>query len=236
MGIIFFRLRSILNGAVMKYWHAKWLLLIALALVLASCRLYNHRSGAPIGNVEIPVECIPTCIVAYAYCLHFETPFYSGRYQEIHQDETPLSQLYKSCQKIDAIADFGVVSDSFIVRNNPRNAIYGFEKLASPKEVPLEKFLFVTEPISSFGNRVIVITSSVSPERTSFFAVGSDLSIERLFPTFDPPLGSIYGVKVVRPGKYLLYERWYPGDRSSKFTGRTSILDLRKILKGRNPR
>lgn len=79
--------------------------------------------------------------------------------------------------------------------------------------VPIEDILFVTTSLDSFSKKNIVIISSLGPGRITIISIDRQLRMELLYDSFKkrPPnnilLCSVYGIKVIAPGKMKLLER-----------------------------
>lgn len=195
------------------------------------------------------IDELPSIIISYY--------LYIKRYPEFKSlESTPQNILIKLRKNLDALSlgithDISFVHMAFIVQNNIQGHVSGYfrikNKTLKESGVPYESMLFVTTPIESFGNRVLVIISSVSPERTTIFSVGNNLSTELLYDTFDKndiknkeemlssgstdSMYSIFNVRVEKPGVFLLEER---RDRGSvhpfhpTIEGRKFIIDVTK--------
>ncbi len=146
----------------------------------------------------------------------------------------PLKILAKNLEKLPSPGKFPLDIPTrmcfsqlaFVVQN-------GIEGHRSGFHFPHESILFVTTPIETFGNRVLMILSDVSPERTSVVAINNELSVELLFDSFEKgeienakstTVGSIYGIEVQRAGYLTLHER--PGRIGGYDNKRVFIIDV----------
>lgn len=198
-------------------------------------------------------EELPSIVVAYSlYCARYTS------FKLLEAD--PQNVLVMLKKKIDALpggisTGLGFAHMAFIVQNNISDHLSGFIRLNNrpidQSKFPFESILFVTTPVESFGNRVLVVLSSVSPERTTIFSVDNRINIELLYDSFNKNLfdqkkttiGSIYAVRVTKPGRYLLEERMDPGGRAffSTYENRSFVMDVTKgtfeiSLEVRSPR
>lgn len=134
----------------------------------------------------------------------------------------------------------------FTVQNNIGESRSGFVRiegrtLEESNVPPFENILFVTTPIESFGNRVLVFVGSESPEDTTIFSVDETLNVELLFESNRKKtirnieqiksikgIFSIYGIEVVKPGYFLLQERAHvSGDKIfSPYKNRVFVVDV----------
>ncbi len=191
---------------------------------------------------EYSSEELPSIVVSYG--------LFCARYDSFKLLESnPHNVLIKLGKNIDTLpggisTGLAFAHRAFIVQNNINNQISGFvrddKKSLEASNVPFESLLFITTPIESFGNRVLVILSSVSPEQTTIFAVDKKINVELLYDSINKnkitniknstTLGSIYGVHVIRPGYFLLEERMEPGGRGllSPTENRTFVVDVTK--------
>lgn len=185
-------------------------------------------------------EELPSIVIAYS--------LFCARYDAFKSLESnPTNVLIKLGRNIDALpggisTGLGFTRRAFIVHNNIVGHLSGFargkNKTLEESNVPFESILFVTTPIKSFGDRALLILSSVSPEKTTIMAVDNKLNTELLYDSFNKnyfdskktTMGSIYGVKVMKPGYLELQERMEPGARgfSSSYKNRSFMIDVTK--------
>jgi hypothetical protein len=138
------------------------------------------------------------------------------------------------------------VRSSFILQNSI-GQFAGFlrtnDQTLESAKIPYKSFLYVTTPIDSFDNRILVIISSVSPEQTTIFSIDNQLKTVMLYDSIvknnidnmkdikgSRLLGSIYCVKVIKPGLFELQERLEPGARGfvSPYKYRRFYIDITK--------
>src|SRR5207248_73899 len=90
-----------------------------------------------------------------------------------------------------------------------------------------------TDPVPALDDRVLVIISTVGPERTTIVTLDEKLQMRSVYDSGGspaqshfPPLGSIYQVKVVGAGKLLLQERRLPGENVNTLSNRSFLLTI----------
>ncbi len=193
---------------------------------------------------EYSIEELPIIVIAYS--------LFCARYDEFKSLESnsqnPLVKLKKNIDALPGGISTGLcfTHRAFIVQNR-EDHLSGFvrikNKTLEESKVPFENILFVTTPIESLGNRVLLILSSVSPERTTIAAIDNKLNVELLYDSFEKnviknmeyikgsrDIGSIYSIRVKKPGIFLLEERMERGGRKfvSPYKNRTFIMDVSK--------
>ena len=221
-------------------------LILSMILFLSNVLYASESSSKPATGEALKEEYLseelPSVVISYAlFCARYDSFKSLG--------SNPHNVLIKLGKNIDALSSgistaLAFAHRAFIVQNNLKDQVSGFvlvdKKTLEESNVPFESLLFVTMPIESFGNRILVILSSVSPEQTTIFAVDRNLNVELLYDSIhknkitniknSTMLGSVYGVHVVRPGYFLLEERIEPGGRGllSPTENRTFTLDVTK--------
>lgn len=191
---------------------------------------------------DISNEELPSVVIAYS--------LFCARYDEFKSLESNTQNaLIKLRKNIDALP--GGISTGLVfahrafILQNLEGRSEGFvrmkNKTLEESNIPFESILFVTTPIESFGNRVLLILSAVSPETTEIIAIDSKLRSELLYSSFNkndiknikevkgtPQVGSIFCIKVIKPGVFELQERLEPGGRgfASPYESRTFIVDV----------
>jgi len=218
-------------------------MMLSLSYVLYASDEFSLKSvTGEVLKEEYLSEELPIIVISYGlFCTRYDS------FKSL--ESNPQNVLCKFGKNIDTLpgevsTNLGFTHRAFIVQNNIEGQSSGFvridKKSLEASNVPFESFLFVTTPIESFGNRVLVILSSVSPEKTAIFAVDKKLYIELLYDSINKnkisniknstTLGSIYGVCVIRPGYFLLEERMEPGGRGmlSPIENRNFIVDVTK--------
>jgi hypothetical protein len=134
----------------------------------------------------------------------------------------PVVKLVKNMERSlgGATTGLGFAPLSFVVQNEIAGYFVGFSKTQTKTlkytDIPYEGILFVTTPIESFGNRVLVFLGSVSPQQSTIFSVDGSLNVTPLYGSQTPikysdgdttHLGAILGIRVVEPGLFQLAER-----------------------------
>lgn len=189
-------------------------------------------------------EELPSVVISYS--------LFCARYDSFKSLESnPQNVLMKLRKNIDTLPGgistaLAFTHRAFIVQSDLKDQVSGFvrvdKKTLEESKVPFESILFVTTPIDSFDNRVLVILSSVSPEQTAIFSVDKKANVELLYDSINKnkisniknstTLGSVYRVRVIRPGYFLLEERMEPGGRGllAPSENRTFAVDVTKSV------
>lgn len=217
--------------------------LLTLLVILA---FFLNLRGSYAANVtSIELSDLPSIVITYN--------IFCSRYDEFQLLESkPESILIKLANNIDKLTldiptRMAFTHMAFIVQNNIEGQIAGFtrvkKKTLEESKIPFKSIVFVSTPIESFGNRTIVILSSISPERTTIFTIDNKLNVELLYDSFKKneikninnikgttTIGSIYGIQVQKPGYFLLEERMEVGGSGfvSPYENRTFIVNLSK--------
>lgn len=213
-------------------------LLITVILLMSSTPspLHSADKVTVISNRELP-----SVVVAYGLFCSRYNDFKSLR----SYGQNPLVRLSRS---IDALPGgistaLAFVHRSYIVQN-AENHFSGFmqsnNKSIPDSGIPFEGMLFVTTPIESLGGRVLAIISATSPERTTILAIDNGLNAELLYDSLSKndienikditgtrTLGSIFNVRVMKPGIFEVDERAAPGGPGtvSHHENRTFVID-----------
>jgi hypothetical protein len=221
-------------------------LILGMILSLSNVLYASEASPKPATGEALKEEYLseelPSVVISYGlFCARYDSFKSLG--------SNPQNVLIKLGKNIDALpggisTTLAFAHRSFIVQNNLKDQFSGFvrvdKKTLEASNVPFESLLFVTTPLESFGNRVLVILSSVSPEQTTIFSVDKNLNVELLYDSINKnkisnvknstTLGSVYGVRVIRPGYFLLDERMEPGGRGliPPTENRTFAVDVTK--------
>ncbi|MSP39626.1 MAG: toxin-antitoxin system YwqK family antitoxin [Deltaproteobacteria bacterium] len=129
----------------------------------------------------------------------------------------------------------------FVVQNEIAGAFVGFSKTQTKSleysDIPYESILFVTTPVASYGNRVLVILGSVSPQQSTIFSVDGQLDVTPLYSSQTPikysdgnatNLGAISGIRVVESGLFQLAERWNHHGGLPPTIERQFLVDVRR--------
>ncbi|MBI4650811.1 hypothetical protein HY745_05900 [Candidatus Desantisbacteria bacterium] len=215
-------------------------------VLFISVLFLNLKISYATNAVSIELSDLPAIGIAYN--------IFCSRYNEFQPLESKLDNvLIKLSNNIDKLTldiptRMAFTHLAFIVQNNITDHYSGFarvkDKTLEESKVPFESILFVTTPFESIGNRILLILSSVSPERTSIVAVDNKLNIELIYDSFSKNeiknmkeikgttnVGSLYSVQVQKPGVLLLQERMEPGGYGfvSPYKNRIFILDVTKM-------
>jgi hypothetical protein len=100
------------------------------------------------------------------------------------------------------------VRNQYIVRGDAANRKSGSESRLREKGQQ-ESTLFVTTPIAKYGNRSVLILSSVSPLRVRAFAINGCMDISALYDSRDAKsenLAPITDVAIASNGEVLLLQ------------------------------
>jgi len=190
---------------------------------------------------------LPAFIISYTF-------FVSGQPQQFaaQVDAATEGSLFAGFKrfesqltKIDPDLPTGLsfVKSVFIIQSAPDRNVAGFVrkpgKTLEQSGVPFESLLFASTPIPALGNKVIMILSLISPERTVLVTVDTALQIELVYDSFSKstsktmripvPIGSIYAVRSQGPDRFLLEERMLPGGRGHVSSLRNRVFVLRIV-------
>ncbi len=169
----------------MKIFYKHSVVIVFLFVIF----IFKWVYATPNANIEevYSNEELPSIVIAYSLlCSRYET------FRPL--EANPQNVLIKLGGNIDKLkggvsTGLGFVHRVFTVQNNIKDHVSGYirikNKTLKESGVPDESLLFVTTPIESFGNKILVIMGSVSPERTTIFSVDNKLNVELLYDTFD---------------------------------------------------
>lgn len=217
-------------------------ILVSCSMLHAANRSAEGSASAEEQPIEYTNEELPSVVIAYGLL----TARY-GEFRSLESDsQNVLVRLGKNIDALpgDISTRLAFAHKAFIVQDNIVGHHSGFirekNRTLEQSRVPFESILFVSTPIESFGQRILVILSSVGPEQTSIVAVDNRLNVELLYDSFNKntivnagnvtTIGSVYSVHVVRRGYFFLEERVEPGGRGfvSPYRNRTFIVDATK--------
>jgi hypothetical protein len=207
------------GGTKMQLW--RWWILGLIVLYVVSG--YTGRPCAEgIGSEEYIPEEIPMLVISYSFVCSRPDEF---KCLESVRDNS-LTRLGRN---IDALpgsisTGMGFVHMALTVTNDVGNAsaqsMMGPGRWLQQMTIPDVSILFVTTPIAEYGNRVLVILSSVSPDSTTIISVDDRLNVSLLYNSFlknelknkdkilgSNTLGSVYSVRFVESGSLVLKER-----------------------------
>jgi hypothetical protein len=188
---------------------------------------------------EISMHEIPDAIITYAFLSSTYYENFSGFLKSIEgQDPTNrIERLHQSLKGFSADIPTRIrfPHRSFVVYSNPAVQDIGF-----PNGNDLDmNSLFITTPLMSFDNKVLVVFSSVAPQQTTIFSVDENLKVDLIYDSIkkhtfrdadsgeQEPMASIYQIRNLRNGTFLLKERKFSGVMGGG-GGRTLILDPKK--------
>jgi hypothetical protein len=230
--------------------NRSWLILcLVLSLVFcfinSSASNYNVTMGKDVRDEEYLNEELPMIVIA--------CDLLCSRHESFKCLEgSPKNPVIKLITNIDALGIgistvMGFTHLAFTTENNIEGHMSGFirvnNKTLEESSVPFTNILFVTTPIKSYNNHILVILSSVSPNRTTVFSVDNKLDVNLLYDSFEKneiknvmdikgtrTIGSIYGIRVLKPGSFLLQERMEPGALgfASQYKNRNFRIDATK--------
>jgi len=197
---------------------------LIVSLVLLQ-RIGDPPPEAP-STVEVAPNELPMLLISYAYSISRDVEITAAV-------ETPLGRTYRALEqrleglRVDLPTKLGFVHEAFVVQ--PRTV--GSRAIGKPGE----STLYVTEPLPQFGEAVVVVVSSVSPEMTTVFQVDRQLNVRLIYDSLvaSPagvgsscgPLGQINGAEASPEGNLVLTEsnaRW------SRDHSRKAVLNLSK--------
>ena len=200
----------VLSGGLQSGVHAMSRVLAAAAWLLMPMLLLAGSVEAD-GDVQtIQSSEIPSAVVSCSFVASYAKQFNSVLGAE---GVNPIGDLLGRLEGLqcDIGTRLAFTHHDFIVQMDTTGSYSGFHD-----ESTQESALFVTSPIAEFGDKSIVIVSSVSPERISVVGVDSHLNAELLYDTIRKPslskgaavnICSVYGLEVVAPGRLLMLER-----------------------------
>jgi len=203
--------------------------LLTIILIFSVCQSFANDEDFKISPRELP-----SLIIAYNFCTAYY-PYFKGLWESTDQQPFMIKKLSAEFTRFKTLGierRLLFTHRAFIVQNDISNHISGFPSTEIPPKdliVPFESIIFVTTPIASINDKVLVILSSVSPERTTIMAIDSYLNIAVLYDSYAADnkitICSIYSVRVLKAGVFVIAER--SNNRCSlKEEKRSFILDL----------
>jgi hypothetical protein len=211
------------------------LLVLCLVLGLSAASSAASREAAP----TLAGERLPGALIAYTY---LSSNYVSFR-QFLEGDSEfewriEFRRLEASLEKLDCdlARRSSFVRFAFTIQGDTPGQEAGFRrfegKTLEESHVPFDGVLYVTSPLQAIGGKIVVIMSSVSPERTTAFTIDEQLGVNLLYDSYKAvssgtviPMGSVYRVRVQNPGLFMLDERMILGGR-----GHFSATDNRRFL------
>lgn len=202
-----------------------WLCAATSLMLIAGCTVQNVREAQskvphPLQFAREPVAASDVPPLVFAAAERAKWNFGQTKADGEGPFESMVLQLDRNFSQYHHCVSIAWASYFFLVHSSIRSSYGGFLKPAHQSvanaHIPFDNFLFVTTPFPADHRRSIVIIAGVSPEETSIFSVGPSLRVRLLFDSlYDTrqiaknvaAMGSIYEVRVVRPGNFLLYER-----------------------------
>ncbi len=176
-------------------------LIIALFCINVPAFASNLRS-------DMLLDELPSVIIAYS--------LFSSYYQDFKSlwssNEKPwfLDKLQAALSELNCDIDLRLAftHESYIVRSNTIRTFLSVDSIKSE----LKSVLFVTTPIKSYDNKILVILSSVSPERTTIIAIDNELGAELLYDSFNllvenVKMCSIHSIRIEESDSFILEEK-----------------------------
>jgi hypothetical protein len=189
------------------WWQAPILLVLAGAVV-ATGRAAVETSG------EILAQAVVGCSYVAEYVSDIETL----------PKETRCAEILKVLDQAGAEA-IRFSHLSYFVKATTIGNKYGFERKtgATLEEsgIPYIGLLFVTDSVNPRGDRILIVFSQVAPERTIVITMDEDLrsnvvydSHSKVHPAYNSfgQMGSVYQLRTLGRGRFLLEERRIPGE------------------------
>jgi hypothetical protein len=159
---------------------------------------------------------LPDAIIAYSfYCSHYLNEFKGIKLNA----NTTFMKLQKNLDglKCDISTNLAFTHRSFIVQDET-GYYAGYKRIddmtIEESKIPYENILFITTPIEELRNRILVILSSIRPERVTIISVDSEMNTNLIYDSFnksdDIGISSLYGIKVISVNSFLLEGRISP--------------------------
>ena len=207
---------------------------LLLVITIASCCLAKQSFASQRACPECSFRTLPGLVITYAVTAAYYEDF-KGAWER-PDASCFLTKLYAEFEDLSCNISVRMVftHTTFIVQNEIPGHFSGeipaSYEIAEQHPVPGESILFVSTPLESWANRVLVILSSVSPERTTIMTVDSALNVSLLYDSYsiDSPeqsMCALFAIRTVTPGQFELFER--DSGRCAPFgSKRTFLLDL----------
>lgn len=184
-------------------------------------------SGNAISSPRVDASRLPLVFLGYAYKVAEDVPravenSASRKISDTELDKLlgpELSILNENLEQLSVgiPLEIAFVKHVFISQTNIPGHASGFpaqnEEASDKPSIPYESTLFVTTPIESLGDKILVILSSVSPERTRIFTIDAEYNAELVFDAVNKnhfentTIGSIHSMRVVKADKFILEAR-----------------------------
>jgi hypothetical protein len=207
----------------------KIIAMIPCLILFLSCTLNEAFALSSFMKKFSPEE-LPNIIISYNLSVSYYNDF--SCLWQLNERSHFFSKLHSEFESLSCNIDtrMSFTHLAFISQNNIEGHFSGLipkqaNKIKEPK-VPHENILFVTTPIESLGNSILVLLSSVSPERTTVMSIDNMLNVNLLYDSYEEKLPykiicSISSILVIKPGIFKLEERK---------SGRCSPSDLKRNI------
>lgn len=177
---------------------------------------------------------LPSIIITYNLAFGYYHDLQCLR--ELGDPSHMIAKLYSEFEALSCSIThrMGFTYIAFIAQSNISGhfsgVLPGEDKTSGKIQVPYESILFVTTPIESLGNNVLVILSSVSPERTTIMKMDKRLNVTLLYDASmvklpDGSMCSVFALRIIKPGLIRLFER-DRGHCAPLGSKRTFIIDV----------
>jgi len=153
---------------------------------------------------------LPDIVIAYShFCSHYIDEFKAVKLES----SSSFSLLGRNLDQLecDISTRLAFTHRSFIIQNI-KDYYAGYKKIEKKpievSKIPYEDILFVTTPIEDIDNRILMLLSSIRPERVTILAIDNELNTMLLYDSFNKKrnagIKTIYQIKANYPGIFLL--------------------------------
>lgn len=179
----------------------------------------------PVSAVAVPGQrSLPQTVITYGFLrwnyVDLDRLFASDQRFPVIQDLQKLDTALKSLD-CDVPARLAMPHAALILPPFPKNVWFGFQRIGV-RNSPDRGWLFVTEPTERDSQRVLVVVSSASPERTTVFWLrdtGTGYATQLLYDSLKKGrvtnaatiMGAATEVKIENAGNVLLKDWGEPG-------------------------
>jgi hypothetical protein len=193
-------------------------------------------TAPPAAEREPDARRLTPAVLAYAYLNLAGDDFLRFlRSDQPYSFRRGLARLEESFRQLDCDIPrrLGFVETFFTVESGPRKSVVGLPPPgASPAHPPEGSLLFVSTPVAA--DRIVVVLSSVAPDRTTVFTVDTAYQARLVYDSFSRtgPIGAIGlvdRIEAAGPGELLLHEAYELGARGIRAprASRSFLLDAR---------
>jgi hypothetical protein len=188
---------------------------------------------------EVSVQELPDAVIAYGFLASTYYEDFPNFLRSIEGSD-PLRKIKRMHGSLhglgsDVPSRIAFSHSSFILYGDATTQDYGFRDANEP----YIGSLFVTTPLVLLDGKVLVIISSVAPQHTTIFLLDNTLKADLIYDSYkkhtfrndgsmQEPMASIYQIRSLGNGRFLLKERKFPGAMGGG-GGRILILDLPKL-------